>query len=447
MFRTPPTHAMSRAFTWLRPLLLVLVLGLLTACGGDAPADDAADAGADDAEEATLRFAWWGSDVRHQMTQEVIDLYEEQNPHVTIDGEFLGFDDHWDNLATQAAGGNTPDIIQHEERYLREYAARGQLLNLDDHVEEIDTGEVDEGLLSTGQLAGGWYGVPFGLNVYALVADPEGFWDAGVDMPDGTGWTWDEYADVAAEITDGTDDGYYGGDEFGSIDAQLQIFVRQHGHVGLYDVENDDLAFEPELLEEFWERRLDLIDRGALPSADRLAEISDIDDSLLGTNQGATAFRWSNQLVALSELSGRELELIGYPGETEFEQPGTWFKSSQFLTASADTEHPDEAVRFIDFLTNDEEAARILLGERGIPVNVGLRDEIVDDLTPADQKVVEYLDELEGQVSEPPPPPPAGAGEAQQTLMRLDDQVMFGQLTPSEATEQFFSEAPNILGL
>ena len=34
------------------------------------------ESSAENAEEITLRFSWWGGDARHQATQEVIELYE-----------------------------------------------------------------------------------------------------------------------------------------------------------------------------------------------------------------------------------------------------------------------------------------------------------------------------------------------------------------------------------
>ena len=38
-------------------------------------------------EPVTLRFAWWGSDARHEATLAAIERYTELHPNVTIEGE------------------------------------------------------------------------------------------------------------------------------------------------------------------------------------------------------------------------------------------------------------------------------------------------------------------------------------------------------------------------
>ena len=40
----------------------------------------------------TIRFSWWGGDVRHQATLAAIDRFEQLNPDVTIEAEYQGFD-------------------------------------------------------------------------------------------------------------------------------------------------------------------------------------------------------------------------------------------------------------------------------------------------------------------------------------------------------------------
>nr|HML49118.1 carbohydrate ABC transporter substrate-binding protein [Clostridia bacterium] len=39
-------------------------------------------------EKVELRFAWWGAQLRHDITQQMIDKYTELHPNVTIIPEF-----------------------------------------------------------------------------------------------------------------------------------------------------------------------------------------------------------------------------------------------------------------------------------------------------------------------------------------------------------------------
>src|SRR5690625_6479221 len=127
----------------------------LAACGqgedpaasdaGDDPAetedaDDDADADAGDGEQATIRFSWWGSDTRHQMNQDLIEAFEDEHPNITVTPDYTDWGGYWDKLATQTAGGDTPDVLMQEERYLREYADRGVLANRsEEHTSELQS--------------------------------------------------------------------------------------------------------------------------------------------------------------------------------------------------------------------------------------------------------------------------------------------------------------------
>ena len=75
----------------------VLALGM-TGCGSNsaqtapasttaaenAPAEESKAADNTGGEQVTLRMAWWGSQQRHDATQAVIKMYEEQNPNVKV---------------------------------------------------------------------------------------------------------------------------------------------------------------------------------------------------------------------------------------------------------------------------------------------------------------------------------------------------------------------------
>jgi multiple sugar transport system substrate-binding protein len=413
---------------------------------GQAAEGESDPAEAEEQEPVELRFSWWGSDTRHEITQEVIDRFQAEHPNITITGEFTTWNDYWDRLATTVAGGDSPDIIQHESRYLREYADRGALLDMAPYVGDLlDTDALDPAVLPSGQVEDALYGVPAGVNAYAIVADPALFEQAGVELPDDESWTWEDYEQVAAEISAATPEDVWGVQDKGYNETDLQIFARQQGY-DLYD--DDGLGLPVEVVEAWWQRTLDMQDSGATPPADVTAEIqaAGIEQSLLATGRGAMGQWWTNEYTTLSGLAGHELELLRYPGESEFEQPGMYLKPSMYYSVAADTEHPEEAVMFIDFLVNEMAAAEVLLSDRGLPINLDLREEVADQLEPVDQTSVDFLAELAPDLAEPPPVPPIGAGEIDALLERLNEEVLFRRLTPQEAAEQFITEAESILG-
>src|SRR5690625_3206056 len=90
-----------------KDLFLFLLVFVLVACGGDTE-----DASSDSTDDVTIRIAWWGSQARHDGTVEVIELYEDQNPHVTIEYEFFDFDGYFTKLNTLVNAEDVWDVFQ-----------------------------------------------------------------------------------------------------------------------------------------------------------------------------------------------------------------------------------------------------------------------------------------------------------------------------------------------
>ena len=101
-------------------------------------------------------------------------------------------------------------------------------------------------------------------------------------------------------------------------------------------------------------------------------EISSVEQDLLVTRQAATAWAWSNQIVAMSLAADRPLGLITLP-KAGSSQEGLYIKPSMFFSVAESSPHKDAAVLFIDFFTNDIEANKILMAEREFPFLQGKR--------------------------------------------------------------------------
>ncbi len=426
-----------RLSTRLRLVAAAFALALLAGgCGGGDEPDDGT---------IELTFTWWGSDSRHEYTQQLIEMFEDEHPNITIEPVFTSFDAYWDQLATATGGGNPPDIIQMEERFLREYVANGQLLDLNTVSDVLDTSDLIESALAAGRIDGGLYTIASGVNAFSIVADPQIFEEAGVEFPDDTSWTWQDYLDISVEITEATDGELYGAQAFGSNEALFNIYARQRGE-SLYNPDGS-LGFSAETLADFWSLSLEQTRRGGTPPAAETVEIGATgpDQSLLATNRGAMGTWWTNQLGALSGAAGRELVLLRQPGESEGVQPGMYFKPAMSYSISARTEHPREAAMFVDFLLNRPEAGELLLNDRGLPANLKVREHISSLLPPAEQQVSDFMTEIGPELADPPPPPPTGAGEVVSIIQRLYEEVLFERLTPMEAAERFIQEVESVI--
>ena len=401
-----------------------------------------------------LRIAWWGSQNRHDRTIAAIELYESLNPNIDIVFEFSGWDDHWTKMSTQAAGNNLPDIMQQDYARIEEWVNNGLLLPLDEFLESgvIDTTYVSEASLEGGRVGELLYGLNLGNNSEMFVLDVDAFEAAGVDLPP-MDWTWDDFDTIARELHE-----------------QLGVFAHNGGleneqqWKGLYISCCDSYAYNDagtalgytEEQEVYFVEYLDMLkalrEEGVLPSyEDSVARRGlGVEDSYVVTGQAVMDYMWSNQIVALWTAAGEDRNFTLYPVPRVADgQSRNYFKPSMFWSITRDSQHPEEAARFLDWFTNSVEANEILFAERGVPISSAIRDALTPELGPAQKEMFDYLSRLEesGYVSPIRPPDPAGHADIINNIFWPEalDPIMYGMMPTEEGVRILREEAERIL--
>ncbi|MBV7697186.1 extracellular solute-binding protein [Streptomyces sp. TRM70350] len=410
--------------------------GLLTAtaaCGGDS--------GSGDDGKVTLNVSWWGEASRHKITEEAIDVFEKENPDITIKSSYSDWDAYYDQLTTKVAGGDAPDVFAIEIRKLGEFARNNTLANLKGLV---NTGDLDQKLLSSGAVDGTQYAIPTGANAFAVMANPSVFEKAGVDVPDDTSWTWEDYQDVSAELTKAGGDGVYG-TQINFNDAFLNVFAAQRGEP-LY--KDGKIGVSAGTLADWYKLSADMIKAKGSPDAALSNELgsNSIEQSLIGTNQGGMGMYWTNQLSAASTASGQEISLLQMPQEQGATSSGMFLQPTMFWAVGAQSKQQKAAGKLIDFLVNDPQAGKILGSDRGLPMNSKVLQEIKGDLPAPDQASLAYVDKVRDKLADPPSAYPDGAADIPDMLERYGQEVISGSKTPQDAAEGFLQEANSTLG-
>lgn len=425
----------------------LLAAGAATAVLAAAACQSAPEAGEQGAgpmptDPVQLTFWWWGSEARAQTTQKVIELFEEKYPYIDIEGQPQDFANYFTNLATRFASGDAPDIITMGGAYVLGHAADGNLLNLSEAT-DLNTSVFPESILMASTFEGNIYGVPTGANSIALMANPELFEEAGVDLPDDDSWTWEEFVDIANEISANTPDGVYG--------AEMRIYDLIGAYAGqqtpLYDAEGNITVTEATLT-SMWEMERDLLEGGGMPPADLTFELMTVspEQTLFGQGRAAMFFGYTNQLGTYATAAGNEaggadddFVLLRIPGETQYRQPGMSLLPSQYYTINVDTAAPRQAALFVDFLVNSTEAGELILSDRGLPSSPAVREHITPLLGPYEQVVAEFISENNDNYG-PSFVPPAWATQVNTITQTLDSQVLSGELTPAQAAEQWIEQ-------
>lgn len=412
------------------------LLGFTVACSNDSSGESGSG-------QQEIRFAWWGNATRADLTSKAIAAFEAQNPDIKVKPEYGDISGYFDKLATQVAANDAPDVITMGGAYPAEYANRGALLDLSTVGDALDLSGIDQGALQNGQVDGKQYGISTGANALAIVANPAVFEAAGVPMPDDGTWTWEDFARIAAGVTAKSPKGTYGTAAVLTHDS-LDAFARQRGQ-SLY-TKDGALGLEEGTVRDYFDYSLELSQSGAAPGASETVEKLNVstEQTLMGTGQAAMMLTWSNSLTALSKASGAPLELLKLPGEIPTH--GIWLQSSQFYTVSARSKHTEAAAKLIDFLVNNEESARVVQSDRGVPSNADMRTAIADLLTPQGKAEAAYVDEIGKQDFAPTFIGPTGSTAVAEITARINTEVLFERLTPEKAAGQWLSESKAAIG-
>lgn len=395
--------------------------------------------------DTRLRYIWWGNPDRDKRTKAMVALYEEKNPGVTVNAETYGWNDYWTKLATQAAGGNLPDVIQMDYRYIFEWARRGQLADLtpflgtDLHMENFDTNVLD-----AGKVDGKLYGISMGANSIANIYSVDKLMAAGGELPDSTKWTWDDYRKMGMDMKSKLPDGVWFSSNMGAWEPLLQCFLRQRSK-DLY-TEDGQLGFDAADLGDFWDYWMGMQKDGLTPPPDVQAQDKNgpIETQMISTGRSVFDYTNSNQLVGMQKLNKDKLDLAMFPNQPGL-KAGQYLKPSMFMSQRANSSVPDQAAQFINFAITDLGAADILQIERGVPSDSKVIEHITPDLSPTEQQIIAYLKIVATHVSPLPPAPPKGAGEVDVKIIPAWQAVSFGQVSVADGAKDFVDKANDIL--
>lgn len=413
-----------------------------TAASGDTAASAASG------EQIELRVAWWGSQNRHDRTLKVLDMFMQEHPNIKVTSEFATWDDYWTKMTTQAAGGNLPDVMQQDYQLLAEWTSRGLIKPLDEFVgKQLDLSKVDERYLAGGKIDGKLYGINLGSNSMVILLDPADFEKAGIAMPD-TEWTWSDFEQICTQIKEKLNKYCTSGIPWN--DQVFKTWLKEHG-AWLYNADGTDLGYtDDKLYSDFFTMLLRMQEAGVAPTREEEAAKGTVsieeDNIVTGASAMSTAALWSNQVVAItSAANNKPVELHLLPqisGGTE----GHYLKPSMFFSVTANSQHPAEAAMLIDYITNNLEANKVLMAERGIPVSSDIREGLQPLLDDAQKKMFEYIELVQQHSSEIAAPDPKGHSEIIANVYTpLADEMLYGQTTPEEAAARFREQATAIL--
>ena len=435
--RTAPRQAIrDLSAPWRGALAAVLALACLfvAACAPGSQGNGSSSSGA-----TTLRVSTWGNDSRVKLTQQAIDAFTKANPDIVVKLENSEWGSYWDKLATSTAGGDSPDVIQMDESYIAAYGSRGALLDLDTVKTDLDLSAMNSKVLDTGKVGGMFVGAPIGTANFSVGVNPTVLQQAGVKMPDDKTWTWDDLANLSAQVSAKLGDkGVYGFDGFGTGTAELGAWARQRGEE-VWPTGNQT-PVSAATITSYFDYAQKLIQTKATPAAAKQVENSTaaLDASLFATNKAAFHLLFHTQISAFGAASGTELKLLRLPA-VQAGEPKMVNKASMYWSISARSKHTEAASKLIDFLMTDPAATKILTTERGIPAIPAVQKDVAPLLDPQSKIALDFSQAIAPELVPPPQVTPANASGFSTEFTTIGTDVIFGRSSSADAAAKTLS--------
>jgi ABC-type glycerol-3-phosphate transport system substrate-binding protein len=149
-----------------------------------------------------LSLAWQKESI--EVNKALVAEWNKHNPSARVRYVQGSWESVHDQLLTSFEGGEAPDIIHDEANDLTDFAHGGYLADLTPLLPADLKKQIPEASWDTASFAGGIYGVPFLQEPRVLVANRKLLEKSGARIPTAQRpWSWDEFEDVAKELTRG----------------------------------------------------------------------------------------------------------------------------------------------------------------------------------------------------------------------------------------------------
>ena len=162
------------------------------------------------AEPAAIVYTSWGDENKWASEQRCFESFYDAHPEIDVEFIGLAWDPYWQRILTSFAGGDPVDMFRMEFWKAHAYASRGVLLCLDDYFQGdgVDPVNLFHHIQEQCVYDGKWYGTPRGATGnHVIYYNRDMFDEAGIEWPEYTpNWTWDEFLEIARELTHVTGD-------------------------------------------------------------------------------------------------------------------------------------------------------------------------------------------------------------------------------------------------
>ncbi len=362
--------------SWISLLVLMMLTGLLAACGGskDEPAaspSSASPSASPSASESSpapesspaaapvkLRFLTHGTETQYNW-EETVAAFTKEYPNIQV--EVVGLSEKGDStealqkLDLAAAAGDQMDVLMFSDP--TSYAKRvslGMVAPIDEFIDKEGYKEPDDYKVNT-QLNGQYYALPGKFNPWYVLLNKDHLDAANLQVP--KDWTWDEFADFAKKLTTKNHFGtYFHGPQGGGWFEYLKLYMaNQADNTDLLKADGSSNLDDPNFRKTLELRvKMEREDKSAVTYADMLSQKLHYRTQFF--NQSASMIligSWMNSEIGGTEANplSHHVAVAPWPKNDAGDATGVTSVTTDFMAVAAKSDHKEEAYTFIRWYT------------------------------------------------------------------------------------------------
>lgn len=332
---------------------------LATACGGG----EQAATGTQPPGKVMLSYGVWDA-TQQAVMQELATEFTKTHPSIAVDVQLTPWADYWTKLKAAVSGGAAPDVFWMNGPNFQLYASNGVIKPIE---EQVDTSVWPKPLVDLYTFEGKLYGLPKDMDTVGVWYNKTLFDAAKVKYP-ADDWTWADFKEAAAKLTDPDKGVYAVGAQLASFqEYQYNTIYQAGGHVISPDGKKSGYD-DPKTIAglKFW---TDLIAAKQSPDLKTMTDTATLQLFEAGKLAMYWGGSWNVAEFTKNDYTKDKVDVAPLP--TGEKQATVIHGVANVM--SAKTEHPAEAWEFVKFLGS--KPAADILGKKGpIPAYNGTQN-------------------------------------------------------------------------
>jgi multiple sugar transport system substrate-binding protein len=416
---------------------MVLILALLAVGCGNGGGDNSAAAGsggdgsAGKGEKVNLRLTIDFEPARYEAYKALVDKWNGENPNIQVKLENLPSTEYQKKLQVMTASNTLPDLFTWQPGWGAEWLHNEKLLPIDDYVNndpDLNKDDFLEVMMKYLTYEGKLHGLPYDVGADVMFYNKDLFDQAGLPYPTND-WTYDDVREAAKKINETVKS------DKGKVYGLISTLTNDWRSESFY------LSFGANLIDK--NGKVGINNEGGIQALQYFKD--NIDMGITPKPESGTTFStiWMNGLGAMMfeggwniptyEKAGFKWDIVKLPkgpaGQFASGLGGTYVISKQ-------SKHPDEAYKFLKYLTSTEGLNDVVTKVNGgVPARISSQE----GLTPIQKKYSElianasYFNDVNGAL------------ELFEIHKKEIEQLWFGQKTAAEVVQTVQEKGDKVL--